>query len=154
MKFPAVTGTNLAGRKFALPADFEGKVNLVMIAFQRFQQSMVDSWLPTAKRLAETIPHLHYYELPTIRRGHPLFRWWLDNVMQAGIPNKELRQITITLYLDKEAFRKSLEIPHEKTIQVMLVNPQGEVLWRTEGAYTPEKEWSLNQVLNNLNKAT
>jgi predicted transcriptional regulator len=57
------------------------------------------------------------------------------------------RARTITLYVDKAAFRQALELPHEEDIYVLLVDREGNVLWRAEGAFTPEKGESLAAVL-------
>ena len=43
----------------------------------------------------------------------------------------------------KAAFRQALGLPHEEHIYVLVVNRQGDVLWRTEGAFAPEKGESL-----------
>ena len=59
--------------------------------------------------------------------------------MRAGISNPTTRQKTITLYIDKEEFQQALDIPHEDTIWVLVLDRQGNVLWCTEGAYSQEK---------------
>jgi hypothetical protein len=145
--FPPVQGSNLARRQFHLPGDFEGERNLVLIAFQREQQFDVDTWSMPIKRLRDRYPDLRFYELPTIKRGNPVFRFWLDSAMRAGIPDRTVREQTITLYLDKEAFRSSLDLPSEETIYALLVDRQGRVLWRTEGPFTEAKGHELEQVL-------
>jgi hypothetical protein len=101
MAFPIVRGENLEGRTFTLPTDLGGTYNLLFIAFKREQQFDIDSWLPLAKQLEKEYPALAYYELPTIYRGHSLFRWWLNTGMRMGIPDKKAREVTITLYLNE-----------------------------------------------------
>jgi hypothetical protein len=147
MVFPFVRGENLEGRAFTLPADLNGAYNLLFIAFQRDQQIDINSWLPFAKQLVKEYPALAYYELPTIYCGHPLFRWWLNTGMRMGIPDKKAREVTITLYLDKQAFRKALDMPDEERIYVLLVNRKGEVLWRVEGPFHEERERDLKHAL-------
>lgn len=147
MVFPFVRGENLEGRAFTLPADLKGAYNVLFIAFQRDQQIDINSWLPFAKQLVNEYPALAYYELPTIYRGHPLFRWWLNTGMRMGIPDKKAREVTITLYLDKRAFRKALDMPDEERIYVLLVNRKGEVLWRVEGPFHEERERDLKHAI-------
>ncbi len=147
MRFPRVRGANLERRSFALPGDFEGLCNLVLIAFQREQQVAVGTWVPVAKTLTKRYPALRYYELPTISRRVPLARWWLDAAMRAGIPDPAAREATITLYLDKSAFRRKLELPTEETIYALLVRRDGQVVWRSEGAWTQEKGHALEHAL-------
>jgi hypothetical protein len=146
--FPPVQGSNLERRQFRLPGDFEGERNLVLIAFRREQQFDVDTWSAPIKGLRERFPDLRFYELPTIKRGNPVFRFWLDSAMRAGIPDRTAREQTITLYLDKEAFRAALDLPSEETIYALLVDRQGRVLWRAEGPFTEAKGRELEGFLS------
>jgi hypothetical protein len=146
--FPAVRASNLNGRAFNLPADFEGQRNLVVVAFRRQQQALVDSWTPAIADLLARYADLRFYELPTISRGNPLFRAWLDGAMRGGIPDHQAREHTITLYLDKAAFRQALDLPHEDTIYALLLDRTGRVLWRGEGEHTAELSDGLEKVLN------
>ena len=146
--FPRVHGDNLERRPFTLPDEFDGERNLVLIAFQREQQFDIDTWMPTAQRLAQGHPDFRYYELPTISRNLPLARWWLDGAMRAGISDRGAREATITLYVDKGAFREALRLPREDTIYALLVDRGGRVLWRAEGAATPEKVRELERALS------
>jgi hypothetical protein len=143
MQFPAVTGSNLQRRKLDLPQDFEGDLNLVLIAFQQWQQTQVDTWIPFARQLEEIHSGLRYYELPTIQRLDVLARTFINEGMRAGLPDPIVRERTITLYLDKNAFRQALQLPREDDIYVLLLDRQGQVLWRAEGVFTPEKGDSL-----------
>ena len=58
MQFPAVTGSNLQREKLSLPEDFQGKLNLVLVAFQQWQQREVDSWIPFARQLERSHPEV------------------------------------------------------------------------------------------------
>ena len=145
--FPAVHASNLNGRRFDLPADFEGDRNLVILAFQRQQQALVDSWSPAIANLLARYADLCFYELPTISRGNPLFRAWLDGAMRGGIPDRQAREHTITLYLDKAAFRQALNLPHEETIYILVLERGGHVLWRGQGEYTEHVGRELERVL-------
>jgi len=143
MQFPTVSGSNLQRARLTLPRDFQGERNLVLIAFQQWQQAQVDTWIPFARQLEEAYPAVRYYELPTIRRLNTLARTFVNEGMRAGIPDLVARERTITLYLDKKAFREALQLPGEDDIHVLLLDRQGRVLWRAEGAFTPDKGESL-----------
>src|SRR5512146_1184526 len=145
--FPRVQGANLERRSLTLPDDFAGERNLVLIAFKREQQFEIDTWIPAARQLAREYPDFRYYELPTISRNVPLARWWLDGAMRAGIPDRAAREATITLYLDKTAFRQALQLPREETIYALLVDRAGQVYWRAEGRATDEAVRALSQAL-------
>lgn len=143
MQFPAVTGSNLQRKKYDLPQDFQGKINLVFIAFQQWQQSQVDSWLPFAQQLETTYAGLHYYELPTIRRLNLFSRSFINEGMRAGIPNPTARERTITLYVDILQFRDSLGISDEGNIVIFLLDQQDNIIWREYGIFNSKKGESL-----------
>jgi hypothetical protein len=114
-------------------------LNILFIAFQRWQQSAIDTWVPFARQLEEANEGVSYYELPVIQRMNVLVRTFINEGMRAGIPDQVARERTITLYVDKVAFRQALELPDEDDIYVLLVDRQGNVLWKGKGAFTVEK---------------
>ncbi|HEY0971478.1 MAG TPA: hypothetical protein VGE02_10980 [Gemmatimonadales bacterium] len=134
-RFPVVEGSNLEGRRFTLPRDFEGALNVVLVAFQREQQDDVDSWMPFLKAMTNGRDDLRVYELPTLGRGYRLMRPFIDGGMRRGIPDAAVRAATITLYIDKGSFRGALGVPGEDCIYLLLVDREGRVWWRGEGAF-------------------
>jgi hypothetical protein len=146
-QFPVVSGFNLERKEFEFPRDFEGKLNLVLVPFLREHQMIVDTWVPTAKQIEADFPGFIYYELPTLTNMSTLYRTFLNEGMRAGIPDQIARQRTITLYLDKQAFRSALDIPSENDIHLFLVDQDGNILWRNTGAYSDEKAADLLEVI-------
>lgn len=143
MQFPTVSGKNLERNSFQVPGDLDGALNVLLIAFQRWHQSLVDTWVPFLQQIEEEHGAVRYYELPTIQQMNPFSRIFINEGMRAGIPDPTARERTITLYLDKEAFREALDLPHEEDIFVLLVDRKGQVLWRASGGLTSEKAESL-----------
>ena len=148
--FPEVSGYNLMREEFIFPEDFEGKYNLVLIPFQQVQQRDVNTWIPPAQELERTVPGLVYYELPTIYELPTLSRTFINEGMRAGIPDQTARERTITFYLNKEEFKKALGITTEAEIQIFLIDREGNILWREEGLYSPDKEQSLLDQLSQM----
>lgn len=145
--FPTVTGKNLNGTVFHLPSDFAAPVNLVFVPFVRNQQSDVDSWKPFVSDLKSRHPRLGVYEVPTLSSGYSLFRGFIDGGMRSGIPDPAVRATTITLYIDKHAFDSALGIESESAITVLLVRPNGEILWRAMGRYDAANPPKLDEFL-------
>ena len=146
--FPSLEAADLNKQKIQLPGGLAGEVNVLLVAFQREQQADIDTWLPLLPTLVKKHSKLSYYEMPVISRSNFLMRWIIDNGMRGGIPDKQQRARTITLYLDKKPFLKTLEISSEDQIYVLLVNKSGEVLWRTEGLASQAKLESLEAYLD------
>ena len=130
-----------------LPRDFAGQWNLVLIAFLREQQKDVDTWLKALPGVQKDHPRLAYYELPTIKKMSGMTRWFIDTGMRGGIPDPQQRARTITLYIDKEPFRRALALPSEDRVYGLLLNKSGEVVWRAEGLYDEAKGSSLREFL-------
>lgn len=143
MRFPEIEGSSLDKRAFRMPQDFEGELNVALVAFQRWHQNQVDTWAPLLDEMERSVPGLRYYELPVIRSMNRFNQWLLDEGMRAGIPSQSVRGRTITVYTDKERFRQTLQMAEEDHIYVILVNRQGEILWRGRGAFTQEAARSL-----------
>jgi hypothetical protein len=150
-QFPSVQGENLEGRVFQLPAGLESPYAVVMIAFLQEQQRVVDTWLAVADSLLAPFPGLRYYEFPSITHTMPAFsRAWLNNGMRAGIPDPRARARTITLYVEKAAFRQALGIPDEQSVHILLTDRAGRIYWRSTGRYTQEQGASLAEALRAL----
>jgi hypothetical protein len=130
-----------------LPHDFQGKLNLVFIPFERWHQLEVDSWSALAEELEEKYEGLVYYELPTLQNGGFIYKIFLNEGMRAGIPNPKTRERTITLYLDKADFRAALDMADEEHIYVLVVDRQGKEFFRARGPYNREGEAALRQIL-------
>ncbi len=47
------------------------------------------------------------------------------------------------LFVDRHSFQHDLAIPNEKQAVALLVNRQGQILWRASGPMTPHKRASL-----------
>jgi hypothetical protein len=139
MRFPTAAGSNLQRKKISLPKDFDGELNIVLIAFERWQQNTVDTWLPFVEKLEQRFDGVRYFELPVIQQMNFIAKTFINEGMRAGIPNTKARERTITLYLDKLAFRQALNLSHERDIHILLVDQGGNVIWRSEGAFTSEK---------------
>lgn len=151
-KFPEVEGDNLERRHFKLPYDLEGDLNLVFIPFKRIQQSLVDEWTKSLKPLYEENEFLYLYEIPTLSSGYRFMSFMIDGGMRAGIPDKETRNHTITLYVDKKRFKKALKIDTEDTIYILLLTPEGDIIWRTEGLVNNDKLEDLKNIIKKHKK--
>ncbi len=147
IRFPTVTSENLEGRSLTLPADFAGDRNVVFVAFLMQQQKDVDSWSPWLRQALARHPGSDFYEIPTIQRMVAPMRWMINRGMRGGIPDRAVRERTVTLYIDKGPFKAALGITSEAEIQVLLVDRAGRVRWRTTGPFTAAKAAELDRAL-------
>jgi hypothetical protein len=66
VSFPQLAARDLSGREVTLPAGLPGERNVVLIAFRRDQQKLVDTWVPWLEQRAAADPGLRFVELPAI----------------------------------------------------------------------------------------
>jgi hypothetical protein len=149
-KFPTFIAENLNREKLEIPNQLQGKLNLLIVAFQQWQQNLVDTWIPVLEALRKQYTDFDFYELPTIRKMNFIYRGFIDGGMRAGIRSTETRARTITLYIDKTKFKEALSITAEETIYAFLVNKQGDILWEEEGAVDEEKSQSLSSTIKRI----
>src|SRR5512142_3000291 len=114
--FPQLAARDLGGREVALPAGLPGEWNVVIVAFRRQQQELVDSWVPWLEDLAATTPGLRFAELPAIGLRWQPARPVIDGGMAAAIRDQQTRQRTLTVYTDLRRVTAPLGIGDQNTI--------------------------------------
>ncbi|MFN8484688.1 MAG: hypothetical protein U0768_16760 [Anaerolineae bacterium] len=145
--FPSIETRNLEGRAFRLPTDFEGDLNIIILAFQRWQQDIIDVWAPHLDALAARHTGVCIYELPTLANRYRMVQRFIDGGMAAGIASREARERTLTIYTDKRRFLAPLGVTDESTITLLLVDRQGRVVWRGSGEYSSATLASLEAAI-------
>ena len=145
--FPRLAAYNLAKDKLNLPGDFAGQVNLLIVSFRPEQQKQIDTWMPVAEALEHIHSGFHWYQLPVSESENFIFRWWNNSSMRSDDIDPATWPWIVPLYVDKNSFRHHLQIASERQVTVLLVNPMGQVLWRSEGPMTPEKRDSMNRIV-------
>lgn len=148
--FPNVTGKNLNKREINIPRDLEGELNILIVAFQQWQQFDVNTWVPFLDSLKETNNEFSYYELPTIRRMNWVFQRVIDGGMRGGIPSVDTREHTITLYIDKNPFKDALDIESENNIYLFLTDRRGLIYGRWKGQYEKESAEEIIDLINSI----
>jgi len=154
MLFPNVSGKNIDGQRFNLPADFAGQYNIILVAFEQNDQYDVDTWVPAVRDLIAAYPQVSYYEVPVAGEMNVIGRKMLDYWMSTGIPDPVARAVTITLYIPRGSFTQALNLPDAKRIYTLLLDDSGQVVWQTEGRYTEAKFHDLKAHLNVINEGT
>ena len=141
--FPTITSYALDKQKITLPAEMEGETDLLIISFQPEQEKDVQSWLPVAQALQHSNFKFRYYELPVNAKENFVFRWWDTSSMRSDETDPVMWHWIVPLFVDRQEFRKQLDIPNLKQVAVLLVDRQGHVLWRAAGPMSEDKRASL-----------
>lgn len=154
LTFPALEARNLQGVDVAIPDAFDGQRNVVIVAFQRNHQDLVDSWVPWLDLRAATDAGLRFYEVPTIGRLWAPMRPFIDGGMAAAIREPAILQRTLTVYGDVNRLTRPLGIEDRSTISVFLVDRGGAVRWRGTGRFDPDVAKELDTALRASRRRT
>jgi hypothetical protein len=142
LALPPVTAYTLDRAKVTLPANFAAPLNLLILSFDRDQQSQVDGWLP-----AITAPTVQTWWLFVSPRENGLYRWWVNASLRGSLLPSQPRRYTVPLYVNKTQFFQSLQISSEQDVVLLLTDKEGHVLWRTAGAVSESKKAALTSFL-------
>ena len=145
--FPTVPARDLQGREVTLPSAFEGRLNVVVVAYRRDHQRLVDSWVPWLEAQAEVQPDFRFYEIPTIGRLWAPFRNVIDGGMAAAIKVPHILARTLTVYGDVSRITTPLGIDDRSTIALFVVDGNGTVLWSGKGGFTASTAEQIEAVL-------
>ena len=140
--FPTVVTEDLNGRRVTLPDDLEGRRRLVLVGYDRDQQATLDVWIASAVALKKGAA-LGIYEVPIVDDPGAVGRGLIDAGMKLAVRDDATRGRIFTVYTDKPALMKRLELSDDDTVDLMLLDESGRVLWRESGEATPAKMASL-----------
>jgi hypothetical protein len=144
-RMPTVEAESLSNIPMTVPTQLPAERTLVLIAFEREQQTVLNTWVAGLNLNDNKLP---WIETPVIGKGYGLIRGFINGGMRRGIQDTALRERTITLYTDPVALRKDMGLTGDgKTVWVAVVDRAGLVLARAEGPYTADKAKPLLEAL-------
>ncbi|MFM8304678.1 MAG: hypothetical protein ACKOA9_10335 [Actinomycetota bacterium] len=120
---------------------------MLLVAFRRQQQVMVDSWTAWLDARCARDPGLRYYEVPTIGVLWSPMRPFIDGGMARAIPDRTVRARTLTAYTDVQRVRAALGLVSTGTIAVVLVDRAGCVRWQGRGGFSERTAAELDTAL-------
>lgn len=145
-RFPAVAGDALDGTPFLAPRDLAVGRTVALIGFVLEHKSELESWVPYVDALVRSRPDVRarlFIVLGTpkwLRRG-------ILTALRAAVQAPELRASTVPLFVDVEAFARSLGISDRAHLTLMLVEPDSRITWRGSGPFSDVAGASLNAAL-------
>jgi len=145
-RFPAAAGEALDGTQFVAPRDLAVGRTVVMVGFTLEHKPELESWVPYIDGLVRSRPDVRARLL--IGLGTP--KWLRRGVltaMKTAVHAPELRASTIPLFVDVEAFARSLGISDRAHLTLLLVEPDGRITWRGSGPFSEAAGASLRAAL-------
>lgn len=152
LTLPRVMGDNLDGETITLPDDISSDYALLVIPFDREQQTQAANWLPVYQEIVAEYDNLSYYSVAILVVEAP-FRPLVVGGLNVAIADPEVRPAVIVAFVeeaDQQDALIALNHADEPSLLALLVNQQGEVLWQHTGVYEPSAADELRTVMANL----
>lgn len=143
----SLSGRALDGRVYGLPRDLPKPHNLLVVAFRREQQAVVDRWLPWLIRLEQRRPDVGVFEVPVLPSKYGPVRWFIDGGMTRGIPDPAARARTVVVYTDVQRVVENLGLAGTHRIAVVAVERSGRIVGCEVGGFDREKAERLAMAL-------
>ena len=147
MRFPTIEAHDLEGAAYVLPDGLPAGRRLLLLAFRRWHQILIEGWTSRLTSMERENPDLSVWEVPALGRQYRPVRTYIDGGMRAGIPDQDVRLHTLTSYTDLRKLLGSLDLPDTETVHVYLLSDDGEILWAGEGEADGTKIQSLDEAL-------
>ena len=141
--FPIITADDLNGRRVTIPEDLPGAKRLVFIGYDRDQQPAIDEWIRYAVSLRVPERDLGISEVALLNDPGMIGRGIIDSAMKLAIRDRKTRSRVVPVYGDQDELRVLTGCASVRTIDVVLLDSEGRIVWREEGRLTPEKKADL-----------
>ncbi len=146
-RLPALQGRSLDGKEYDLPVGLAHPYSVMVVAFRRQQQALVDEWLPWLLELEASRSDLAVYEIPVLSSAYGPVRWFIDGGMARGVAEASAQARTITVYTDVDRVVEDLGLTGTDTIAVLLIERSGRVLASVPGGFDEHKAQALATAL-------
>lgn len=147
-RFPEITADTLSGKRKTLPDAAKGAPALIVIAFVREAQDMIDSWVTPIKKEFHGAQKIAIYEIPVISSAiwRPMRRI-IDGGMRSGIPVAD-HDYVMTVYSSAHELTESLEIQDQTLAYLYLVDMDGTIRWEGSGFAETQTLFSLREMIH------
>jgi hypothetical protein len=152
MQFPRLPSRDTNGQKVVLPDDLEGEQTLLLISFDRRQQSLVGSWRGLATELCETYDHFGYYELLVLGGRSGMMPPFAGAGMSPEAARSRPHENALVTRVDKAALQRRLGLLGEGNIYALLIE-DGAVVRQAAGVLTPDTADALEHLLQQWREA-
>ncbi len=119
---------------------------MTLVGFALEHRAEIETWVPFIDRIVRSRPDVRSRLFVAL--GAPkLMRKAIVTAMKAAVTAPELRASTIPLFVDVDAFARSLGIGDRDHLTVLLVEPDARITWRGSGPYSEAAGASLSEAL-------
>ena len=145
-QLPAFMSHMVAKRPVTVPDDLPSERTLALITFKRTQKEHADSWVEGLN--LKNDPSIKWIRMPVVNDpGTPEGREEIQNRLLGRYTAEDERANLLPVFVDRKDFVRSTGLSGVDQAVVVVLNRQGEILARVEGAFDETKAQTLRETL-------
>ena len=145
-QLPAFMSHTLSKRAMTVPDDLPAERTLALITFKRTQKEHADSWVDGLN--LKNDPSINWIRMPVVNDpGTPEGREEIQNRLLGRYTAEGDRANLLPVFVDRNNFVRSAGLSGVDQAVVVVLNRQGDVLARVEGAFDETKAANLRETL-------
>ena len=148
-QIPSATGTTLSGDKVSLPGDLRGEPAVLVLGFSKGASGQAATW---GKRLAADFhdqPEVHFYEMPMLSAVPKFLRGFVVKKIAQDVSDNGKKHF-LPLYDHEPEWRAVAGVSNADDAYIVLVDGDGRVRWKAQGALSESSDAELRQKVNAL----
>jgi hypothetical protein len=148
---PAVSGTDINNQRVHFPDAFTKDYYLLVMPFDRDQQTLAITWLPLFQELAAEHENIYYFNIAALPDLNSAIRLLVVGGLSATVQEAAVRSQVVMLFLeDQQGFLETVAIDDIGLMQVFVVDSDGVLLYRDTGEYDEAKSKALRNFIVSL----
>ncbi len=129
---PTTAGETLSGKKIVLADAVRGHAAVLVAGFSHNGGMACGDWMK-AIRADPALAGVDVYEVAMLEGAPGLFRGMIKSAMRKGMSSEE-QQRSVVLTQDDKLWQTYFSVSNAQEPQVMLLDVQGNIVWRGHGA--------------------
>jgi hypothetical protein len=150
-QMPAHSTQSLTRKPVSLPEGLPSDRTLALVTFNRNQRAQADSWIEGMNLKNDS--NISWVRIPVL--GEPVTpdaKGNAENRLLDRYTADEERAKMLPMFINKEAFARATGLKNTEQGYAVVLNRQGEVLARVEGAFDADKALLLRETLTPVKK--
>lgn len=131
---PELKGEYLTGKQAILPSAAKGSIALLALGFTYDSRLAVEAWVKRYRAQFPDKARTTFFEIPMIGGMARLGKWFIDSGMRRGTPKPDHENV-VTVYGGVDAWKQRVGFKDEKDAYLILLDGEGRVRWRHNGAF-------------------
>lgn len=144
---PTTHGTLLSGKEITIPQDLLSPVNILIVGFSQKSGDMSTAWDKKIRPTIASNSNISCYEVPNLSGAPKLVRGFIIRGIKKDTPDS-VQAYFLPVFEHEEEWKIAAGFRAPDDAYILVVNRQGEILWKTHGAVSDQALKDLNDHLN------